>query len=209
VSPLDNAAISDVFSILIAAIVLAYTWLLAPVAPRSAAAVPVLLVIGIAVARALQTGEWGLSPAAFPPALWRAAALTAAGAAAISLAGARLATWHDPGDPWTRLALLIPWGLGQQFALQTVFLREAQNTISKSGGILVAALAFAALHLPNPFLTTATFIGALAWCWLYDRHPNLVPLALSHAVLTLAILYAFDTDTIGGLRVGAAYLARQ
>ena len=40
-----------------------------------------------------------------------------------------------------------------------------------------------------------TFAGALAWCWIYDRCPNLLPLALSHALLTLAILYAFDEAT--------------
>lgn len=196
------------FSSSIMAIVLAYSWLFAPIAPRSAASVPVLIVIGVAVVRAFRTGEWGLGRTAFLPALWRAAAVTAAGATAISIAGSRLGTWHDPGDAWSRLVILIPWGFGQQFALQTVFLREAQSTTSKRGGILVAALAFAALHLPNPFLSAATFIGALVWCWLYDRYPNLVPLALSHAVLTLAILCAFDHDAIGGLRIGAAYLTR-
>ena len=48
-----------------------------------------------------------------------------------------------------------------------------------------------------------TFAGALAWCWIYDRHPNLLPLALSHALLTLAILCAFDEAMTGHLRVGA------
>ena len=99
--------------------------------------------------------------------------------------------------------LLIPWGLGQQFALHTVFLREAQATLSRPAGIWLAALMFAALHLPNPFLTLMTGLGALAWCWIYDRHPNLLPLALSHALLTLAILYAFDDAITGRLRVGA------
>ena len=51
-----------------------------------------------------------------------------------------------------------------------------------------------------------TFAGALAWCWIYDRHPNLLPLSLSHALLTLAILRAFDPARTGHLRVGMAYL---
>jgi membrane protease YdiL (CAAX protease family) len=195
-------------SILIAAIVLSYTWLFAPITPRAAAAVPVVSVLGIALLRAFRCGEWGLSRAEFLPAFWRAAAMTAAAAGAAAIGGWRAGSWHDPHDGWIRFAALIPWALGQQFVLQTVFLREAQRTAGRTGGILVAAIAFAALHAPNPFLTAATFIGALAWCWLYDRYPNLVPLALSHAVVTLAILYAFETDTIGGLRVGAAYLNR-
>ena len=51
-----------------------------------------------------------------------------------------------------------------------------------------------------------TFIGALAWCAIFMRHPNLVPLAVSHAVATLAVLYAFDDDVTGRLRIGQAYL---
>ena len=196
------------FSFSIAAIVLAYTWLLAPLAPRGVAAVVVLLVVGLALLRAFKNREWGLSRRAFVASLWRTAAMTTVAAAAIAIAGVRGGSWHDPHEGWIRFAALIPWALGQQFVLQTVFLREAQRSAGRTGGILVAAIAFAALHAPNPFLTAATLIGALAWCWLYDRHPNLVPLALSHAVLTLTILYAFDNDAIGGLRVGAAYLNR-
>ena len=107
---------------------------------------------------------------------------------------------------WSSLALLIPWGLGQQFALQTVFLHESRSAVGRTAGICLAAALFASLHLPNPFLSAMTFAGALAWCWIYDRHPNLLPLALSHALLTLAILCAFDEAITGHLRVGAAYL---
>ena len=70
------------FSLAILAIVLAYTWVLAPIAPRWTAAVAGALVVALAVARALKTGEWGLRPSAFLPALWRAAAFTAAAALA-------------------------------------------------------------------------------------------------------------------------------
>jgi hypothetical protein len=155
--------------------------------------------------RAVRTGEWGVRRSALVPALGWAAALTAAGALGIYLAGVRLGTWHSRADPWGNLLVLLPWSLGQQFALHTVLLREAQSTVSRSAGIWLAALMFAALHLPNPFLTVMTGLGALAWCWIYDRCPNLLPLALSHALLTLAILYAFDDAITGRLRVGSAY----
>jgi hypothetical protein len=42
-------------SVLIVAIVLVYTWLVAPIAPRSAVAVPVVLVLGLALVRAFRT----------------------------------------------------------------------------------------------------------------------------------------------------------
>ena len=195
------------FSIAILAVVLAYTWVIDPIAPGWVTPIPVALILGLGIWRAVRSGDWGVSPSAFLPALWQAAALTVTAALAIYVAGSRLGTWHVRNDAWTSLALLIPWGFGQQFALHTVFLREAQATIGKKAGIILAAALFAALHLPNPFLSAMTFAGALAWCWIYDRHPNLLPLALSHALLTLAILCAFDEALTGHLRVGAAYLA--
>jgi CAAX prenyl protease-like protein len=163
-------------------------------------------VLILAVGRAIKSGEWGMAPGAFVPALWRSAALTLTAGLGITLAGMALGTWHDQREVWTSLALLIPWGLGQQFALQSVFLRESRATVGRTAGICLAAALFAALHLPNPFLSAMTFAGALAWCWIYDRYPNLLPLALSHALLTLAILCAFDERMTGHLRVGAAYL---
>ena len=194
------------FSLCILAVVLIFTWLLAPGAPQWATVGAVVLVVGLAVGRAVRTGEWGVQRAAFRAALGWSGAMTCASALGIYLAGLRLGTWHDRGDLWINLAGLIPWGLGQQFALHTVFLREAQATVGRPGGVLLAALMFAILHLPNPFLTAMTGLGAIAWCWIYDRHPNLLPLALSHALLTLAILYAFDDAMTGRLRVGIAYL---
>jgi membrane protease YdiL (CAAX protease family) len=195
-----------IFSLSILAVVLIFTWVLAPIAPRWATAGAVALVLGLAIWRAVRTGEWGIRRSAFLPALGSSAAFTGAGALGIYLAGSRLGTWHDRGDVVANLAALVPWGLGQQFALHTVFLREAQATVSRPAGIWLAALMFATLHLPNPFLTVMTGVAALAWCWIYDRYPNLLPLALSHALLTLAVLYAFDDAITGRLRVGLAYL---
>jgi membrane protease YdiL (CAAX protease family) len=187
------------FSAAIVAIVLAYTWVLAPITPRWTSYAAGALVLGLALARALITGEWGLRASAFPPALWRALTVTAAAALVLASAGTQLGTWHDRHMSAGEFAILFLWGLGQQFALQTVILRETT--------VLAAALIFAALHLPNPFLAAVTFAGALAWCWIYSRYPNILPLALSHALLTIVILYAFDDRITGRLRVGAAYLA--
>jgi membrane protease YdiL (CAAX protease family) len=203
------------FSLAILTVVLTYTWVIDPIAPGWVTPIPVVLVVTLAIwhhvaaeRRARRDGShWGLRPSAFLPALWRSALLTAFAAIAIAVIGARLGTWHDRQDAAASLGLLIPWGFGQQFALQTVFLSEAQTTVGRPAGIVLAAVLFAALHLPNPFLTAMTFAGAVAWCWIYDRYPNVLPLSLSHALLTLAILYAFDERTTGHLRVGAAYLS--
>jgi hypothetical protein len=193
------------FTIAIVLVVLSYTWVFEPVAPRWVRYVPTALILGLAVWRALKTGEWGLKRSEFFPALRWAAALTVVAVLAIVFAGSHLGTWHARRDLWGNLAVLIPWGLGQQFALQTVLLREVQ-AVSPRHAFWLAPMVFGVLHLPNPFLAPVTFFGALAWCWVYARHPNVIPLGLSHAVATLAMLYAFDDSITGRLRVGRAYL---
>jgi membrane protease YdiL (CAAX protease family) len=194
------------FSLSSVAIVLVYIWWLAPIAPGWTRFIPVVLVLGLAVRRAIKTGEWGLRAGAFLPALKRAAAFTGIGAGVLWLWGARLGTvgaGSDLAGLLPRTVMLVPWALGQQFALQTVLLRESQQVLSKHGGMVAAALLFGVLHLPNPFLTAVTTVAALAWCWIYDRHPHLVPIALSHALLTVVILYALN-DAVS-LRVGARF----
>jgi len=195
------------FSASILAIVLGYTWIVAPVAPKWTVGAVTLLVVGLAVAHALKTGEWGLKAPSFLPALAWSAAFTVFAVLVLYVAGAGLHTWHDTPNVWGTLVVLVPWGLGQQFALQTVFLREAQGATSKRGGVWLAALMFASLHLPNPLLAVVTGVAAVAWCWIYDRDPNVLPLALSHALLTLAVLSAFDDRLTGHLKVGVAYLS--
>ena len=57
------------FTVAIVGAVLAYTWVIDPIAPAWVAAVAGTLVMGLAVGRAVKTGEWGVEPSAFLPAL--------------------------------------------------------------------------------------------------------------------------------------------
>ena len=72
--------------------------------------------------------------------------------------------------------------------------------------MIVAAGLFSVVHLPNSFLAAITFAAGLLWCWIYTRHPNVIPLAISHALGTEAVLHAFADEVTGRLRIGAAYL---
>jgi membrane protease YdiL (CAAX protease family) len=188
------------------AIIAGYTWLLAPMTPRWVAHVVTVSVLALSIWRATLTGEWGLRGSALLAALRGAAAFTLPAVVLLCAAGSALGTLPRREHGWRDLAFLVPWAAGQQFALQTVLLREAQAATSRRKGIVLAALIFGALHLPNPFLAPVTLVAALAWCWIYDRHPNLLPLALSHATCTLAILLCFDPAVTGHLRVGVSYL---
>jgi membrane protease YdiL (CAAX protease family) len=192
------------FTLTIFATILLYTWILEPRGVPVVA--PAAIVVGTALWSGLRSGVWGLSPRALVPATRAAAWFTAPAVLAVLGLGLALGTLHGRGSLPGTLAILVPWGSAQQWVLHTVVLRESQRVTSPNKGVVVAALLFALVHAPNPFLMVMTFAGALAWCRMFTRHPNILPLGLSHAVATLAILIAFDDDLTGRLRIGHAYL---
>jgi membrane protease YdiL (CAAX protease family) len=194
------------FTVAIVTSVLVYIWFVEGRTPRELVFLPGAIVVFLTIWHDRRRGEWGFSPRALAPGLWRALAITLALGLAILGAGAIIGTLHDRRDFLGSLAPLVVWGASQQWVLQTVVLRETQRATSRHTGIVIAALLFAAVHLPNPFLTAMTGLGALVWCALYDRFPNIIPLALSHGLGTLAIRYAFDDAITGRLRIGASYL---
>jgi membrane protease YdiL (CAAX protease family) len=194
------------FTAAIVAAVLSYTWIAEQRVPRSFVYVPAALVVALTVWHDFRHREWGLAWRALGPGLRLSLIVSVVLSLLILAAGAAIGTLHDRRDFLGHLAGLFVWGGAQQWVLQTVVLRESQRATSRNAGIVIAALLFAAIHMPNPFLTAMTLPAALFWCWLYDRYPNIVPLALSHALGTLAILYAFDTDMTGRLRIGASFL---
>ena len=148
---------------------------------------------------------------------WRALALLLPfmllGAGALALAGG---LWF--GAPlraaggragWSLFGLPVwgfAWGLLQQLVLQGFVNRRAQLIFGKGfGSVVLVASVFALLHLPNPLLTAATFAGGLLWAWAYQRTPNLIALALSHAVMTWVLVSTLPGSALGGLRVGYKY----
>lgn len=193
------------FSLL--AIILSYTWVIDPLVEVRGIwrQLPTVFVLAVVVAHNVRTREWGLSPRALLPALKWTVVLTTPIALALWVIGHAMGSAPERSQPWLDFLYLIFWGGGQQLALQTVVLRDARTAIGR-GAVPVAAIIFAALHLPNPFLTTVTAIGGLAWCWIYSRYPNIIPLAISHAACTVVILMSFDPRITGGLRTGWAYL---
>ena len=187
----------------IAAIILGYTWIAAPlVSVRGPWLVlPVVLVIALAIAHNRRTHDWGFNARAFWPALAWSAILTAVFGGILWWAGRQFGPPPQRDAPLLDFLYVVVWGGAQQFILQTVILHEARQKFRRVA-VLVAALIFAAFHLPNPFLAIVTFTGGLIWCWIYTRHPNIVPLALSHAAATIVILMSFPLHVTGALRTG-------
>lgn len=98
------------------------------------------------------------------------------------------------------------WGLMQQYVLQGFVNRRAQMVYGRGWqAALLVAFVFALLHLPNPWLTLATFAGGFIWALVYQRTPNLLALALSHAIMSMLLACSISASTINSLRVGIKY----
>jgi hypothetical protein len=120
--------------------------------------------------------------------------------------------WYLVGPPAiTRLLrprfLLVPaWALMQQYALQAFINRRAQLVFGNgTASVVLVAILFALLHLPNPALTALTLMGGLIWAAVYQRQANLFALATSHTVASITLATALPLNVINGLRVGFKY----
>jgi membrane protease YdiL (CAAX protease family) len=98
------------------------------------------------------------------------------------------------------------WALFQQYALQGFINRRAQLALGAGvKSIVVVALIFSFVHLPNPMLSLLTLAGGLIWAAVYQRQPNLFALALSHAIVSLVLALSLSQDLVYNLRVGFKY----
>lgn len=111
----------------------------------------------------------------------------------------------DRKFPWR--FLLVPfWALFQQYALQGYLNRRAQVVFGTGWkSVLLVALLFAAVHLPNPLLFALTFLGGLIWAAVYQKQPNLFALALSHALASITVALSIPPQWTNSLRVGFKY----
>jgi membrane protease YdiL (CAAX protease family) len=177
-------------------------------------AVPVGLAFALMIyshgARGESLRDIGWNFSEFWPALKLLAVPMIVGAALLALAG-RLwlgATFRvgDSRAGWAVLGFPVwgfLWGLLQQYVLQGFINRRAQIALGRgTPSVLLVAAAFAVLHLPNPWLTAATFAGGLVWAWVYQRAPNLFALSLSHALMTWVLVSTLPDSALRGLRVG-------
>jgi membrane protease YdiL (CAAX protease family) len=130
-------------------------------------------------------------------------------AAAIAMgAGFLLKSIAPPGNAAVELTYYFGWALAQQFALQSVIFRRIEDMGLRGGAPLAAAALFSLVHAPNPGLMILTFLGGLLWCSTFRRNPNLMAMALSHAILAVVVASTLPAGVIGGYRIGPAYLAR-
>lgn len=105
-----------------------------------------------------------------------------------------------------RFLLLPVWAFAQQYVLQGFVNRRAQMFLSPGvRSVILVAAVFSLLHLPNLPLAAATFLGGLLWATAYQRVPNILAPAISHAALSFLLAFSLPPAWLNSLRVGFKY----
>ncbi|MGP8225563.1 MAG: type II CAAX prenyl endopeptidase Rce1 family protein [Terracidiphilus sp.] len=166
----------------------------------------------IAAITALSFESWqamGLRRANFFRSLWIVGVALLAAAVAVTLAG-WLHTLRLTGGPMLLLRKYWAyafWAFVQQFLLQGFFLPRLLRLLpSAKLAVAVAAILFAAAHLPSPILAPITLLWGWVACLLFLRYRNLYILALAHAILGVTLAIAVPGPVDHNMRVGLGYL---
>jgi membrane protease YdiL (CAAX protease family) len=95
----------------------------------------------------------------------------------------------------------------QQFILQIyVLLRLLRLGMNRTPAVVLAAILFAAAHIPNPILIALTLIWGAISCLLFLRYRNLYTLALAHGILGMCLAVTVPNHINHHMRVGLGYL---
>jgi len=114
--------------------------------------------------------------------------------------------WHSNRYLALQLVIGFCWGLVQQYALQGFINRRAMTSLGRGwASVLLVAVVFGLLHLPNLWFAGLTLVGGAVWAVVYQRVPNIFALALSHTVMTWLVVSALPPPVLRHLRVGIGY----
>ncbi len=143
------------------------------------------------------------------PATLRAAKVFALLAAGLCLVGIALGTFEKfPAHMLQprRFAGYFAFCTLQEVALQSLVMNRLLGaTQNRFAAAAIAGAMFAALHWPNPVLVPVTFLGGTAFCWLFAKERNILPLVLAQAILGSLVWWAFPLAWHHAMRVGPGY----
>lgn len=111
------------------------------------------------------------------------------------------------GRRFFAMLVVVPlWGLLQQYLLLAFAHRRLRIMLGAGRRTLVVtALLFAVMHLPNPVLVIACGLGGLVWAREYDRSPNLLAHAVTHAVGSAFLANSLPDSVLKHMVVGYRY----
>ena len=100
--------------------------------------------------------------------------------------------WKNPHF----IFLFLPVSFFQEFAYRGFLMPLLARIFERRTMVLfVNAALFSFLHIiyPHPeIMLPVSFVGGLAFAWIYDAHPNLLAVSVAHSILNyVAVLYGF------------------
>jgi uncharacterized protein len=85
----------------------------------------------------------------------------------------------------------LPISAVQEFVYRAFAQTKLQKVANASVAILIAAALYSGMHIlwKEPLILIMTFIGGIGWGYLWNKHPNLILLTLSHTILNFLVVY--------------------
>jgi CAAX prenyl protease-like protein len=91
-------------------------------------------------------------------------------------------------DAFFAWAAYLPWGLLQQYVLNSYFLNRIEAVVSPRTALMVSAALFSGAHAPNWFLMGITYFAGYCSICIYRKYKNLYFLGMAHATVGVLIL---------------------
>jgi len=169
--------------------------------------VALLVTLAIVLARRPTLNDLGLGRRGLVRSLWILPAALLLAIVSVVVAK-QIGTLHSlyKGD-FKHVAGYVLWTLYQQFLLNNYFMPRLTRLLASEGAaVSVAAILFAAAHLPSPWLTVVTLVWGAVSCALFRRYRNLYALGLAQGLLGLCFAVCVPDALHHHLRVGLGYL---
>ncbi|MEN6605485.1 MAG: CPBP family glutamic-type intramembrane protease [Bryobacteraceae bacterium] len=108
----------------------------------------------------------------------------------------------------THGVVYFAWAAAQQVVYQSMtYLPLRDNLKSRATAAGIAAIAFSAMHVPNPVLVPATYVWGFASSLLFERCRSIWGLALLQLMLSSALFSIAPPELSRHFRIGPHYYA--